>query len=107
MFFIETDIFQEQLDKLWRKYPKIKEDFYNFKSKFDIKLWKDLWKWIYKFRIWNSSIPTWKRWGFRIILYIIFKKNKIIPIAIYSKTEKENISLKEILEILNKILENL
>lgn len=107
MIFVESDIFNEQLDKLWKKYPKIKEDFNKFKKAFDIKLWKSLWKDIYKFRIWNSSVPIWKRWWFRIILYVLINKNKAIPTIIYSKTEKETVKFKEIFDVLTKILEKL
>lgn len=107
MIFIESEIFNSQLIKLSKKYPRIKIDFNTFKNNFDLRLWKNLWKDIYKFRIWNSSIPVWKRWGFRLLLYFVVKKNKIIPILIYSKTDKETSTLEEIFDILKEILKTL
>ena len=46
---------------------------------------------LYKKRVKNSSIPTGKSGGFRVILY---KKveDEIILISIYSKTQKESLS---------------
>jgi hypothetical protein len=50
----------------------------------------------------NSSIPTGKSGGFRIIL---FKKveNRITLLSIYSKTEKENLTDKELERILDEV----
>ena len=107
MIFVESDFFSKQLKKLEKKYPKIKDDFDNFKKDFNLGLWKNLWKDIYKFRIWNSSIPVWKRWWFRIILFFVVKKDKIIPLTIYSKTDRSNITFKEIFTILNEILKEI
>jgi len=52
----------------------------------------------------NSSIPTWKSWWFRIILLVKVELNKVIPFIIYSKNEKENITIKEILVELEKFI---
>ena len=50
----------------------------------------------------NSSIPTWKSSWFRIILLARIQDSKIMPFIIYSKSEKENIILSEILNELKK-----
>jgi len=107
MIFIESENFLKQLKKLEKKYPKIRDNFDDFKNNFNLELWKNLWKDIYKFRIWNSSVPVWKRWGFRIILFFVLKKDKIIPLTMYSKTDKENITFKEIFVILKEILKEI
>ena len=107
MIFIESSIFNKQLKNLEKKYPKIKNDFEDFKKNFNLELWKNLWKDIYKFRIWNSSIPVWKRWWFRIILFFVLKKDKVIPLTIYSKTDRNNINFKEIFVILSEILKEI
>jgi hypothetical protein len=57
---------------------------------------------LYKKRVPNSSIPTGKSGGFRIIL---FKKveNNITLLSIFSKTEKENLTNKELEKILSEV----
>jgi len=102
MKFIETNYFKLQLKSLSSKYKKINEDYSKFKIEFNIQFATDLWWWIFKIRIWNSSIPVWKRWWFRIIVKIL--DNKILPLIIYSKTNKENISDNEIIKSIEKSL---
>ncbi len=53
----------------------------------------------YKIRVANSSIPTGKSGGFRIIYYYL-ENNKIYLLAIYSKSDIENISDKKLEQIL-------
>ena len=103
MIFILKQYFIDQINELSKKYKNIKNDFNDFENFFDLSDWKHLWKWIYKFRLKNSSIPTWKRGWFRIILISKMQENKIIPLIIYSKTTKENVSFDEILEALKNI----
>jgi hypothetical protein len=50
---------------------------------------------LYKKRVKNSLIPTGKSGGFRIIVYKKIKDN-IILISIYSKTQKESLSVDEL-----------
>jgi len=57
---------------------------------------------LYKIRVANSSIPTGKSGGFRVITYIVIDE-KIILNRIYSKSEKENISDAELIEIIRAI----
>jgi len=57
----------------------------------------------YKIRVSNSSIPTGKSGGFRVITYFIDNKNNLYLLSIYSKTEKETISDRELLDILLRL----
>ncbi|MDK9693287.1 MAG: type II toxin-antitoxin system RelE/ParE family toxin [Sulfurimonas sp.] len=59
---------------------------------------------LFKKRVKNSSIPTGKSGGFRIIIYQQLE-NKIILISIFSKTDKENLSDDELSMALKKFLE--
>lgn len=104
MIFIIKDNFEQELKKLSKKYKLIFDDFDYFKKTFDINNWKHLWKWIYKFRLKNSSTPVWKSWGFRIIMLAKLEDNKIMPFIIYSKTDLENVSLEYIINELKKYL---
>ena len=50
---------------------------------------------LYKKRVKNSSIPTGKSGGFRIIIYTKIK-DEIVLLALYSKTQKESLSADEL-----------
>jgi len=54
----------------------------------------------FKLRLANSSIPTGKSGGFRIITYYLDDKGVIRLLLIYTKTEKENVSDRELKEVL-------
>lgn len=56
---------------------------------------------LFKKRIKNSSIPTGKSGGFRVIIYQQVEE-KIILISIYSKTEKEALSDDELRELVQQ-----
>ncbi len=58
---------------------------------------------LFKKRIRNSSIPTGKSGGFRVIIFEQVE-DKIILISIFSKTEKENLSDNELAMALQKYL---
>lgn len=105
MKFIETKHFLNQLQSLSERFPKIGHDWWDFWENFSIQLWISLWEGIYKFRCKNSSIPTGKSGGFRIIVKVF--ENKVLPLIIYSKTDISNISKVQILSALKKTLEEL
>ena len=104
MIFVIKEFFEKQLLSLSKKYKNVFMDFDEFQKEFQVIKWKHLWKWIYKFRMKNSSISSWKSWGFRIIVLAKIEEEKIMPFIIYSKTEKENITLDEILKELRKYI---
>lgn len=56
---------------------------------------------LFKKRIKNSSIPTGKSGGFRVIIYEKVE-DKMILLSIYSKTEKESLSDEELKEIIKQ-----
>ena len=58
---------------------------------------------LFKKRVKNSSIPTGKSGGFRVIIYQQIE-DKIVLISIYSKTEKENLSDEELSEIIKQYI---
>lgn len=59
---------------------------------------------LFKKRVKNSSIPTGKSGGFRIIIFEQLE-NKIILISIFSKTDRETLSDAELSFVLKKYLE--
>jgi len=105
MKFIETEYFRQQLDKLKGKYFKIQNDYREFKGDFDIDFAVELWRGLYKQRWKNSSIPTGKRWWLRFIIKVY--NGLALPILIYAKTIKRNVSEDEIISALEITLKEL
>ena len=97
--------FEKELKQLAKKYRKIANDLAIFKQEIlkSPTLGTPLGNNCYKVRIPNSSIPTGKSGGFRVITLIKIEKDTIILLTIYSKTQKEDISDDE----LNFILQNI
>ena len=56
----------------------------------------------YKVRVSNSSIPTGKSGGFRVIYYFTDQQNNLYLLGIYSKTKKENMSENELIKLLKE-----
>lgn len=100
---IPTPNFKKSTKKLLKKYKLLLNDLENFNNKFEdyTNLAIDLGGGCYKVRLENSSIPTGKSGGFRIIYFYKYE-NDIYLLEIYSKTQFENISDDKILDILKK-----
>ncbi|WP_165790427.1 type II toxin-antitoxin system RelE/ParE family toxin [Arcobacter caeni] len=100
-----SDSFLKEAKKLSKKYKLLKSDLKQAVE--EIQSNNDLGVYlgfnIFKKRVKNSSIPTGKSGGFRVIIYQQIK-NKIVLISIYSKTEKENLSDEELSEILKQYM---
>ncbi len=99
--------FEKDVKGLSKKYKLIKKDLLKLISDLEQTptLGVSLGMNFYKIRLANTSIPTGKSGGFRVITYYIDTDNNIYLSAIYSKTDKENISDDEFREIL-KFLED-
>jgi len=97
------DSFSRDIKKLFKKYKNITTDLKELKSilQDNPRAGVELGKNCYKIRLANSSIPTGKSGGFRIIYYYLDAQNNIYLMSIYSKTELENISEEKLLQILN------
>ncbi len=105
MSIIKTNVFIKQVKKLIKKYINIQSDISSFEWNIKYEPYSDLWDGFLKYRISNSSTPTWKRWWFRLIVKIYW--DNIIPITIYSKTTLGNISNLEIKKIFKEIIKEL
>ena len=99
--------FEKDVKRLAKKYKLVKKDLLKLISDLEQTptLGISLGMNFYKIRLANSSVPTGKSGGFRVITYFIDDDNNIYLSAIYFKTDKENISDDELREIL-KFLEN-
>lgn len=96
-----SDYFLKEAKKLSKKFKQLKLDLK--KAVKEIEENQDLGTYLgnalFKKRVANSSIPTGKSGGFRIIIYQKIENN-IVLIAIYSKTQKESLSDEELKEII-------
>lgn len=99
---IPTPEFAKQAKKLSKKYPKLSEDLTTLN---DILLENPtsgipLGNNCYKIRLQNTSRNKGKRGGFRVIIFFIEADNVVRLLAIYSKTERDNISTEDIRKVL-------
>ncbi len=101
-----SDSFLKEAKKLSKKFKHLKSDLKEAVNEIETK--KDLGVYLgynlFKKRVKNSSIPTGKSGGFRIIIYKQIEE-KIILISIYSKTTKENLSDEELSQLIKQYYE--
>ena len=100
-----SDSFLKEAKKLSKKFKLIKPDLQDAVE--EIKLKNDLGVYLgfnlFKKRVKNSSIPTGKSGGFRVIIYKQIE-DRLILISIYSKTEKENLIDEELSNIIKRYM---
>ncbi|WP_323594830.1 type II toxin-antitoxin system RelE/ParE family toxin [Aliarcobacter butzleri] len=100
-----ADTFLKEAKQLSKKFKLLKSDLKQAVDEIETK--NDLGVYLgfnlFKKRVKNSSIPTGKSGGFRVIIYQQIE-NKIVLISIYSKTEKENLSDNELSEIIKQYI---
>lgn len=100
---VSLENFKRDIKKLYKKYKKLPNDLKTLQKELleNPKSGIELGSNCYKIRLANSSIPTGKSGGFRVIYYYLDKQNNIYLLSIYSKTDLENINDDKLKEILN------
>ena len=96
MHILFSEHFKKQLKKLKKKYPHVKDDLLNIIDSFDPKDEISIGRSMYKIRIPSSDMQKGKSGGFRSYLYLYVKKNLILPLCIYPKSETESVSENEL-----------
>lgn len=100
--------FKKEAKQLSKKYKNLVNDLKKFQEELlsNPKSGIELGNNCFKIRLANSSIPTGKSGGFRVIYYYISQNGVIYLMSIYSKNDLENIEDTKILELLqeNKLL---
>ena len=93
-----TDFFDKELKKLSKKYPSVKNDYKTLVDslKEDPKQGQPLGKDCYKIRIAITSKGKGKSGGSRVISCVKFVVGSVFLLSIYDKGDKENISDKEL-----------
>jgi mRNA-degrading endonuclease RelE of RelBE toxin-antitoxin system len=95
--------FDRQLKRLAKKYPSIKSDLAELGKQLtdNPALGKPIGQDCYKIRLAISSKGKGKSGGARVITHVYVAKTTIYMLTIYDKSDKENISDKELNELLS------
>jgi len=102
-----TGHFAQQLKKLLKKYPHADEDLLHILEKLDPGKEISIGKSIYKIRIASRDLQKGKSAGFRTYVYLYRRKDLLVPLCIYAKTEQVSISENELQYHVNKMNEEL
>jgi hypothetical protein len=105
IFFSEH--FKRQLKKLKKKYPHVKEDLLCVLDLFDPANEISIGRSIFKIRILSSDMKKGKSGGFRSYLYLFVKKDLLLPLCIYPKSETESITENELKYHFDQIIQDL
>jgi mRNA-degrading endonuclease RelE of RelBE toxin-antitoxin system len=99
-----VDEFKKDVKKLFKKYRSIQTDILELVEKLenDYTVGIDLGSNLYKIRVKNSDIGS-KSGGYRVIYYTRLANERIYLLTIFSKTQKENIDVKSLKPIVDKI----
>ena len=103
---ISLSTFTKDVKKLHKEYKGIAKDLRTLESELqeNSKCGIHLGNACYKIRLKNTSVPTGESGGFKVIYYYLDEENNLYLMAMYSKTELENISNEKINEILKTYL---
>jgi mRNA-degrading endonuclease RelE of RelBE toxin-antitoxin system len=97
--------FDKQLKRLAKKFPSLKKDFANLVESLEQnpKQGTPLGNNCYKIRLAIASKGKGKSGGARIIANIIIAENIVFLLSIYDKSERQNLSNKELIELLKEV----
>ncbi|RLA67379.1 MAG: hypothetical protein DRQ78_02710 [Epsilonproteobacteria bacterium] len=95
--------FDKDVKKLRKRFPNIKNDLKELVAelKDNPTLGTYLTEGFYKIRVKNSSIPTGKSGGFRVITYFV-QNEMLYLVSMYSKNDTDTILIDRLKEIISK-----
>lgn len=98
-------VFERQAKRLIKKFPSLKDEIQQliFQLKEEPNKGTSIGNDCYKIRLAISSKGKGKSGGARIITHIVFKNEIVYLLSIFDKSEMENLSDKEILELIQLI----
>lgn len=97
--------FLSQINKLEKKFKSVKRDVLEELKNFDTQKSIHIGKNVYKIRIGSSDMNKGKSGAFRAYVYVKLSKQKLAPLCIYIKSERESITLNELSYLLRKAKE--
>ncbi len=97
--------FDKNAKKLSKRYRNLKANLQSLVAKLveNPKIETPLSNSCYKVRVANSSVPTGKSGGFRVITHYLDGQSNIYLLTIYSKSDQDSVSDTDIMELLKKI----
>ena len=104
---IATPRFKRDIKKLSKKFPSLKNEYSLLINELQEspQQGSPLGNNCYKIRISIASKGRGKSGGARIITHIVIKENLVFLLTIYDKSDQENISEKELAELLDQLTE--
>ena len=98
------ETFDKDVKRLYKKYKQLPQDLKNLSLSLNTnpRIGIDLGHHCFKLRLANSSVPTGKSGGFRVVYYYFDGSENLFLITIFSKKEMENISDDKIIELVKK-----
>lgn len=100
-----SEYFTKQLRQLKKKYTNVKVDLLKRFGNLNIENEISIGHSIYKIRIASRDMKKGKSGGFRAYIYLYVKKDLLVPLCIYAKSEKEAITEDELRYHFNKTIE--
>lgn len=102
-----SDSFIKNAKRLIKKYPSLKNEIVELITSLEINPTQgtDLGNNCYKIRLAIKSKNTGKSGGARIISFVKFTDTKVILLTIYDKSDKNTITDKELINLINKALD--
>jgi hypothetical protein len=100
-----SERFEREATRLLKKYPSLKKEFNELYESLMAQpnLGTSIGKGCYKIRLSVASKGKGKSGGARVITYVYVAGETVYLLSIFDKSEKENISDKELSELLKKI----
>ncbi len=101
------EVFEKQAKRLIKKYASLKSELLELigQLKENPEIGTPIGSSCYKIRLAIASKGKGKSGGARVIINIILTENNVYLLAIYDKSEKENLSPKELRELLKEVPE--
>ncbi len=88
--------FSRQLKDAMKKYPRLKEAVIATLEAFDLRRHPHLGRHLYKVRLKAPGLVRGKSGSFRLILLLVEAERILVPLTLYAKSDREDITRREI-----------
>lgn len=107
MDIIYTITFMRQLKKLPKYLYEIKDELTEFLECYTPEQQESIGHDCYKIRFISKYLKKGKSGSLRIIIFLMHKGNSLLPLSIYLKSQKENISKKEVFFLMKEVIKEI
>jgi mRNA-degrading endonuclease RelE of RelBE toxin-antitoxin system len=101
---VRLETFDRDVKRLYKKYKQLSSDLRQLHLELskNPKAGIDLGHYCYKIRVANSSVPTGKSGGFRVVYYYYDGEENLFLMTLFSKRDMETISDEKVVALLKK-----